>query len=111
MKVDSETADLIVQTYQNIHKLKALLNHKAFNQLKGLLESGDRLNEMMSNVLLEFSDKELIDKLDVLSRHLKTLLAHAADIQNIQGHEQVTDLFHQLLSDISVLQSKIKVEQ
>jgi hypothetical protein len=110
-KIDTETAHLIVQMYQKISKLKVLLNCEPYPQLRAYLSSGVVLNEMMNNIFNESSQNQLEMKLNAFSLHLKNLLSQSDSFQNTQEHHDIKEIFTQLITSISLLQSRIHAEK
>lgn len=108
IKIDSETAKLVVQTYQKINTLKRLLNEEPYPKIKEFLESGTALSEMMNHAIEETTKKGLESKLISLSTHLESLSSLPNIFQNIQQKQEIADLFEQLKTDVSLLQSKIQ---
>lgn len=110
-KIDSETANLIVQTYQKINTLKGLLDNEPYPQIKEFIESGTELGEMMNNAIKEITPDGFETKLSTISLRLKNLLSYSDNIQNNQENKKIIELFNQLMADISLLQSKINAEK
>ena len=106
-KIDSETANLIIQTYQKVNTLKKLLNDESYLQIMEVIESGKTLNEMINNTLDESSPNILQTKLGIISDHLKNLLTYSDSIPKVYNNKAIMNLFNQLFIDISLLQSKI----
>lgn len=111
LKMDEETANLIVQTYQKINTLKGLLNNEPYPQIKEFIESGTELSKMMNNTFKEFTPTRFEAKLTTISSHLKNLLSYSNSIQNVKENKEIADLFNQLAADISLLQSKINADK
>lgn len=107
-KIDSETANLIIQTYQKVNTLKKLLNDESYLQIMEVMESGKTLNVMINNTLGESSPNILQTKLRTISVHLKNLITYSDSIPKVYNNKAVMNLFNQLFIDISLLQSKIK---
>lgn len=107
IKIDSETATLILNAYQKIYKLNNLLHCKPYSQISEFMESGTVLHEMMNNTFKESTSSDLQVKLTMLSHHVKKLLGYSQQIKNVKEHKQITHLFELLVTDISSIQSKI----
>lgn len=107
IKIDSETAKLVVHTYQKINKLKSLLNNEPYPQMKELLESGTALNEMMNHIIDESTKEGLETKLNTLSAHLNELSSSTDNMQQTIQKQELIDVFEQLKAAISLIQSKI----
>lgn len=111
VKMDDETAKLIVQIYQKINTLKKLLNKRPFPQIKEYLESGNALSELMNKVVEEATPHGLETKLYSLSSHLESLLSNSNNIKHLQEDHEIAALLNLLKTEISLLQSKINSEK
>ena len=105
--MDEETAKLIVQTYEKINRLKGLLMNEPYPQIQEFIESGARLSELMNRAFEESTSIGLDTKLATISEHLGNLLSHSNSSLHVQENNEIIDLFEQLKTDVSILQSKI----
>lgn len=104
IKIDSETANIILQMYQKINSIKRLLNNEPYSKF---MESGKLLSEMMNKTIEETSKQGLKSKLISLSVNLNKFSSNAVALQSIKHKNEITNLFEQLKADISQLHSKI----
>ncbi len=107
IKIDSETAILILKAYQKIYKLNGLLHSKPYTQISEFKGSGSALHEMMNNAFKESTSSDLQAKLTMLSHQVKNLLGYSQKVKNVKEHKQITNLFETLVIDITLIQSKI----
>lgn len=107
IKIDTETANLVFQTYQKINTLKRLLNQGPYSKMKGFLESGKVLSEIMNDAIEETTKKGMESKLTSLSTNIKSLASNTDIFQNIRQKQDIITLLEQLQTDVTQLQTKI----
>lgn len=107
IKIDTETANLVFQTYQKINTLKRLLNQGSYSKMKGFLESGKVLSEIMNDAIEETTKKGMESKLTSLSINIESLASNTDIFQNIRQKQDIITLLEQLQTDVAQLQIKI----
>ncbi|MCM2301849.1 MAG: hypothetical protein NDI80_04420 [Flavobacteriaceae bacterium] len=111
IKIDSETANCIVQIYKKINAIKGLLNEEPYTDIKKIIECGTELSEMMNNAFQESTQNGLESELNALSMYLKKMLFFSSSIQNIMENREISELLKRLLIDISTLQLKFNAKK
>lgn len=109
--LDSEIADIVVQTYQKINALRRVLNEQPFPEMKKIIGSGDDLNELMNSAIDQRTWEGLESKLMALSAHLDSLVSQTGVFQNVHHVQALGSLFDQLKRDVSTLQSRIHAQK
>jgi uncharacterized protein HemY len=105
IKIDAVAAELIVQSYQKIEKLKQLLSKDSFVQLRNYLEAGAILNQLMDSTFKADLPQTYNEQLSSLNNQLNTFLSQAIQFQDILENKEVVQLLSELNSTIIHLQS------
>lgn len=108
--IDSEIANLIVQTYYDINALKNLFNRDPFLKLKELVESGITLQAILNSAIDKTSKEGLDSVLLILSNHLNNLSDCADIFQDVLQKHELKGLFEKLKIEVFLIQSKINAQ-
>lgn len=109
--LDSEIAEIVVQTYRKIYALRRVLNEQPYPEMKKIIGSGDDLNELMNRVIDQRTWEGLESKLMALSTHLDSLVSRTGVFQHGHQVQEIDSLFEQLKRDVSTLQSIIHAKK
>ncbi len=111
IQIDKESATLIVQIYQQIARLKKILDSKPYSEISTLLESGNKLQDMIDQSMNASSSQLLETELFSIVKHLQKLINYADNNHYIVENKAVVDIFSAISSNISNLQSKINFQK
>ena len=111
IKINPESANLVLKTFQKINTLKKTLNNNSYCQLKEIIESGSVLNEMMNNALSETTVISFKSKLFKISKHIENTIIDIEKFKTFDENKEVKIILDQILGDIMLLQTKIKVSK
>ncbi len=110
LKIDSETANLIIQIYQKIDSLKHQLENDTYLRIKQIIESGITINQLMEEATSQTNPEHLKLKLTTLINHLHNLVSNTNYIESTNEKNKLQQLYNELSNDLSILQIKIKSE-
>lgn len=111
IKINPESANLVLQTFQKINTLKKVLNNNPYCQLKEIIESSFVLNEMMNNALKETTAISFKSNLSKIAEHIEKTIMNIEKIKTIQENKEVKNILDQILEDIMLLQTKINANK
>ena len=111
IKINPESANLVLKTFQKINTLKKTLNNNSYCQLKEIIESGSVLNEMMNNALSETTVISFKSNLSKIAEHIEKTIMDIEKIKTIQENKEVKTILDQILKDITLLQTKINANK
>jgi hypothetical protein len=110
LKIDSETANLIIQIYQKIDSLKHQLENDTYVKIKQIIESGITIDQLLEEATSQTNPENLQLKLTTVIKHLHNLVSNTNYIESIIEKNKLEQLYTELSNDLSILQLKINSE-
>lgn len=111
IKINPESANLVLQTFQKINTLKEVINTSHYCQLREIINSGFVLNEMMNNALKDTNVISFKSSLSKITQHIEKTIMDIDHIKAIEENKEIKIILNQLADNIIQLEIKINANK
>lgn len=110
LTLDSEAAQKIVFTFQQLKSLENALNKEPFSQLREILGSASELNQSMNLALHQSCPRQFKSHLNELIVKAETHKNSLIQVELSKATDEIKTRLDQILDNLSQLKSKITIE-